>query len=301
MEHEEQVEQNLWNQLPGKSGGERAEILLELAKQAIYRSQGAEALALTQEAHQVYQQMGALAPTANLINAMTGISHSLYESGQIQEAITVMNQVIELQQAEHYPFVVDSMRAKASWLNELKQYQAAIDTYLAVVRINEIEDEKQFLAHDLYMISHCYRRLENWQAAISHFEKSRANYKAASMFDEVAWCDAYLADTYAELKQGEIGADLAARTITFADIRNNNPLRCISHLALGKAKTVLGDATGAEAALHFARSLAEESKEWDLIRRIEAAILNLYQVQGNTDMAEQAAARVAALDEIISS
>ena len=301
MEHEEQVEQNLWNQLPGKSGGERAEILLELAKQAIYRSQGAEALALTQEAHAVYQQMGALAPTANLINAMTGISHSLYESGQTEEAIAVMNQVIDLQQAEHYPFVVDSMRAKASWLNELKQYQAAIDTYLEVVRINEIEDEKQFLAHDLYMIAHCYRRLENWEAAISHFEKSRENYKAASMFDEVAWCDAYLADTYAELKQSEIGADLAARTITFADIRNNNPLRCISHLALGKAKTVLGDAAGAEVALHFARSLAEESKEWDLIRRIEVAMLNLYQVHGNTGMAEQAAARVTALDEIISS
>lgn len=301
MEHEEQVEQNLWNQLPGKSGGERAEILLELAKQAIYRSQGAEALALAQEAHRIYQEMGALAPTSSIINAMMGIAYSLHEQKQLDEAIQVASDVIQLQREEGYPFVVDTIRTKATWLRESGFSSAAIDCYLELVQINEVEGEHEFLGHDLYSIGHCFRKLRDWDAALFHFEKARNNFNLVKMFDEVAWCDAYLADTYAELNQGEIARDLAVRATTFADIRNNNPLRCISQLALGKAKTMLGDAAGAESALHFARSLAEESKEWELIRRIEVAILNLYQVPGNTNIAEQVAVRVAALDEIISS
>lgn len=298
MEHEEQIEQNLWNQLPGKAGADRAEILIELARQAILRSQGAEALALTEEAHQVYQSMGALAPTAQVITTMMGISQSLQSIDCFTEAITTIDRVIELQQQEGYPFVVDSLRVKAAWLRESGNPAAAIESYLECVRINEIEGEYEFLGHDLYAIAHCYRKLENWEAALTHFEQAKANFKLARMFDEVAWCEAYLADCFSELKQGEVAASLASRIINYAEIRNIDPLKCIANLALGKAYTLLGKAEAAEAALVSAKGLAEESKEWELIRRIEVAALNLFETQGNTEMVRRLTNRIQAFDEV---
>lgn len=300
MEHEEQIEQSLWNQLPGKAGADRAEILISLAKQAIARSQGAEALALTEEAHQVYQAMGALAPTAQVINTMMGISHSLQSINCLTEAITTIDKVIEMQTQEGFPFVVDSLRVKAAWLREAGNYAAAIEVYLECVRINEIEGEYAFLGHDLYAIAHCYRKLENWEAALTHFEQAKANFKLARMFDEAAWSEACIADCFSELKQGEIAAHLAIRIINYAEIRNIDPLKCIANLALGKAYTLLGKAEPAEAALASAKGLAEDNKEWELIRRIEVAALNLFEMQGNTEMVRRLTNRIKSFDEVTS-
>jgi len=299
MEHEDPTEASLWQQLPGKSGEARAEILLELAKQAIYRSQGAEALALTEEAHGVYQELGALAPTSQIINSIMGISHSLQSLNLVPEAVATIDKVIELQRSEGFPFVVDSLRVKAAWLRESAQFDAAIAAYLECVQINEVEGDHQFLGHDLYAVGHCYRKLEQWQAALDHFERARVNFKIAKMFDEVAWCDAYIADAYAELNQAEVALDLANRTLGFAEIRNAVYLKCITNLALGKAFTLLCKVEAAESALYTAKSLLEDSKEWDVIRRIEVALLNLYQTQGDLEKSEVISARLKAFDEIV--
>lgn len=299
MEHEEQIEQSLWNQLPGKAGEDRAEILIELARQAILRSQGAEALALTEEANRVYQSMGALAPTTQVINTMMGISQSLQSIDCLTEAIATIDRVIELQQQEGYPFVVDSLRVKAAWLRESGNPAAAIESYLECVRINEIEGEHEFLGHDLYAIAHCYRKLENWTTALKHFEQARIHFKEVQMFDEVAWCDAYIADAFCELNQPELAVDLANRSLGFAGIRNTSPLKCISNLVLGRSLTILGDYEAAESSLVGAQVIITDSKEWEVIRRVEVALLDLYQASGNYSMVEVIQNRLKSFDSII--
>jgi hypothetical protein len=55
IDNKETEDQELWKQLPNTEGEERAELLIQLAQQALYRSSGNEALALAEQAHEIYQ------------------------------------------------------------------------------------------------------------------------------------------------------------------------------------------------------------------------------------------------------
>ena len=126
--------------------------MIELAKQAIYRSQGSEALALTEEAHQIYKSMGARASNVDMANAITGISYSLKELNRVDEAVKMIDGAIDILREGCYPFVVDTLRTKALWLSDISHYQEAISVYLEVVAINEIEGEVEFVARDLLAV-----------------------------------------------------------------------------------------------------------------------------------------------------
>jgi len=53
IDNKETEDQELWKQLPNTEGEERAELLIQLAQQALYRSSGNEALALAEQAHAI--------------------------------------------------------------------------------------------------------------------------------------------------------------------------------------------------------------------------------------------------------
>ena len=91
IDNKETEDQELWKQLPNTEGEERAELLIQLAQQAIYRSSGDEALALAEQAHQIYQAMGATASSTGMANAITGIGYSLKELNKVDEATTALN------------------------------------------------------------------------------------------------------------------------------------------------------------------------------------------------------------------
>lgn len=300
IENEELGEQNLWKELPGKDGVERAEILIELAKQAIYRSQGGEALALAEEAHKIYKSMGAKAPTVAMANAITGISYSLKELNKVDEAVKVIDGAIDLLREGSYPFVVDTLRTKAGWLVDIGQYESAISTYLEATAINEIDGENEFYARDLFGIAVCFAKLGKWLEVIEHSSRARESFKAEKLVDEVAWCDVLTASAYAELGNGDFALDIAQRAYDLSDLRNLPATKCNAALAMGMALTINGCFEDAEAKLAQAREMATRSTDWEIITKIEKEFINLYLVQGKVEAAEELERRLESLTEIVS-
>lgn len=299
IDNEEQKEQELWKQLPGKEGEERADILIELAKQAIYRSQGAEALALTEEAHQIYKSIGANASNVDLANAITGISHSLKELNRADEAVKVIDGAIELLREGNYPFVVDTLRTKASWLSDLGKYEDAISTYLEVIQINEIEGEIEFFARDLLAISVCYTKMSKWHEVLDHASKARASFKAEKLVDEVAWCDLQIANAYLELGNSEFASDIGQRSYDIGELRGHLAIKCSAALLLGKIEVIKGQFDAADSRFEEARSIASGSNDWETIIKIEKEFINLYLVQGKVSAAEDVERRLNSLREIV--
>jgi len=134
----------LWKQLPQTEGEERAELLIELAQQAIYRSSGSEALALAEEAHEIYKAMGARASSVAMANAITGIGYSLKELNRVDEATKALDGAIDLLRESGHPFVVDTLRTKASWHGEQGDWRAALESYSEAARINEVDGCREF-------------------------------------------------------------------------------------------------------------------------------------------------------------
>ena len=301
IENEEQKEQDLWKQLPGKEGEERADILIELAKQAIYRAEGNEALALTEEALKVYRSMGAKASSVEIANAVTGISYSLKELNRVEEAIQSLDQAIEILREGGYPFVVDTIRTKAVWLVGIEKYEEAITTYLEAIQINEINGESEFVGRDLYGIAICFQKQRKWTEAIAHAGSARENLKkdAKSLVDEIAWCDLLIADSYVELQNVEFATDFVQRGYDIGTLRKQGALICRGALVSGKIHVIKAEFDKAEIRFQEARDLVAGTDDWDTVRDIEKEFINLYLVQGRMEDAAEVERRMKSLDEVI--
>jgi len=297
MEHEDQTEEGLWQQLPTSFGPDRAEILMELARFAIQRSQGSEALALTQEAYDIYRTAGATVGSSSIANALTGMSYVLKEINQIDEAIKTITNAIEIYQEAGNPLYLDSMRTKAAWLNQSNQTDQTIATLLEIIQINELEGDFESAGRDHYNIGFCYLSQRNWLESIKHLEQARKIFANAKSYDEASWCDAQLAQAYVQIGNAEIARDLAQRSLAFGELRNANSLKCMNLYTLGIAETVLENFEAAEKQLLAAKEICADSTDWTMIERVERELLNLYTVTGKNSLAAKAEQNLLALQE----
>ena len=199
IDNKETEDQELWKQLPNTEGEERAELLIQLAQQALYRSSGNEALALAEQAHEIYQGLGARASSIAMANAITGIGYSLKELNRVDEATKALDGAIDLLRESKHPFLVDTLRTKASWHGEQGKWNEALAGYSEIAQINELDSNTEFYARDLFSISHCYHELGNWSEVITYGLKAREIFKEQKMVFEISWCDLNIADAHAEL------------------------------------------------------------------------------------------------------
>jgi len=299
IDNRETEDQQLWKQLPQTEGEERAELLIELAQQAIYRSSGSEALALAEEAHEIYKAMGAKASNIAMANAITGIGYSLRELNRVDEATKALEGAIDLLRDSGHPFMVDTLRTKASWHGELKNWNTAIEAYSEAARINEVDGSNEFLARDLFSIAHCHHQLGNWQEVITFALRARDIFKLEKMVFEISWCDLNIADSHAELGDGEAAILWGRRANDIGTLRKDNEMMCKSSYVMARGHIVLGQFEDAERLLNEAQGIVAGSNDWTQVEKVEKALISVYRSTGRDTEADEAERRLGTLQEIV--
>jgi tetratricopeptide (TPR) repeat protein len=299
IDNRETEDQALWKQLPHTEGEERAALLIELAQHAIYRSSGSEALAFAEEAHEIYKAMGTQASSVAMANAITGIGYSLKELNRVEEATKVLDNAIDLLREGSYPFVADSLRTKGSWLGELGNWSAALDSYLEAARMNEVDGVQEFYARDLFQVAHCYHQLGNWRETITVALKAREIFKEEKMVFEISWCDLNIADSYAELGDGMAAIEWGRRANDIGTLRKDNEMICKSSYVMARGYMILGQFSDAENFLLAAQDLVAKSSDYAQIARIEKALISVYRSTERDAEADEAERRLGTLQEIV--
>jgi len=289
----------LWKQLPHTEGEERAELLIQLAQQAVYRDSGSEALALAEQAHEIYVSMGATASSAGLANAITGIGYSLRQLNRVDEATKVLDSAIALLHENGHPFVVDTMRTKAVWLSESKQWEEAFSTYLEIVRLNEIDGDERFVAKDLFNAAHCLHEMERWDEVISMALRAREIFKAEKMVFEISWCDLNMASAHAHLGDGLKAIEWGQRANDIGALRKDQEMICKSNYVMALGHIALEHFGDAESKLMTAQEIVAGSGDWEQITKIEKALIRVYRAVGRHDEANEAERRLGTLQEIV--
>ncbi len=299
IDNRETEDQQLWKQLPHTEGEERAELLIQLAQQAIYRSAGGEALALAEEAHEIYKAMGAKASSVAMANAITGIGYSLKELNRVDEATKALDDAIDLLRENGHPFVVDTMRTKAAWYAELKRWGDAIATYLEIIRINEINGHTEFVGRDLFQIAHCLHEKSDWQGVIEYALKAREIFKSEKLIYEISWCDLNIADAHAELGDGFAAIEWGQRAYDIGTLRKDNEVICKAAYVIGRGYVLAGHYEDAENRLAEAQDLVAKSGDWNQLIKIETQFINLYQLTRREDAAAETFRRLSTLKEAL--
>jgi tetratricopeptide (TPR) repeat protein len=299
IDNRETEDQELWRQLPQSEGEERAELLIQLAQQAIYKSSGNEALALAEQAHEIYKAMGARASSVAMANAITGIGYSLRELNRVDEATKALDSAIDLLRENGYPFVVDTMRTKASWYCEMDRCEEAVATYLEIVRVNEVDGNHDFVARDLFAASGCLLELSRWQEALEMTLKVREFFKAEKMVFEVSWCDLNIALAHAELEDGQAALEWGKRANDIGTLRKDNEMLCKSNYAMARANILLKQYAEAESMLLVAQDLVARSNDYTQVEKIEKALIEVYRATERDGVADEVERRLGTLKEIV--
>jgi tetratricopeptide (TPR) repeat protein len=299
INNRETEDQQLWKQLPQTEGEERAELLIELAQQAIYRSSGSEALALAEEAHEIYKAMGARASSIAMANAITGIGYSLKELNRVDEATKALDGAIDLLRESGHPFMVDTLRTKASWHGEQGNWNAALEGYSEAARINEVDGCREFFARDLFNIAHCNHQLGNWQQVITYALRAREIFKEEKMVFEISWCDLNIADSHAELGDGEAAILWGRRANDIGTLRKDHEMMCKSSYVMARGHILLGKYDEAERLLNDAQGLVAGSSDWTQVKKVEKALISVYRSTGRDSDADEAERRLGTLQEIV--
>jgi len=298
IDNEETEDQELWKQLPNTEGEERAELLIQLAQQALYRSSGNEALALAEQAHEIYQGLGARASSIAMANAITGIGYSLKELNRVDEATKALDGAIDLLRESKHPFLIDTLSTKAGWYGEQGKWDEALASYSEIAQINELDSNTKFYARNLFSIAHCYHELGNWSEVITYALKAREIFKEQKMIFEISWCDLNIADSHAELGDGEQAIFWGRKANDIATLRKDNEMICKSSFVMAKGYKVLGKYQDAENLLLAAQDLVAKSNDWPQITKIERELISIYRLTERSTEADEAERRLSTLTEV---
>lgn len=301
ISEEEMNEKQMWELLPHKVGEEKAELLLALSKQASYRGAGEESLALAESAQEIYQSLGALASNSDIANAYTGISYSLKQLNKTEEALKVMNKVVEIYKSDHLPFVDDLLRTQATWYSELGEWEKTLECHKQAVTVNEIDSNQEWLAKSQFNVGVAYAHLSNFDEAIRHYQISRNIFKSLKMVPEVARCDEALAEAFVELGNGELALAAGIRALDIARILGWQRRVIWTQFHIGKAQVLLGNSDAAEAAFEEAIYLVPQQEEfdWNFIVALFTEKAKLLRLSVRNTDAEKLEARIATIRETL--
>ena len=301
ISEEEMNEKQMWELLPHKVGEEKAELLLALSKQASYRGAGEDSLALAESAQEIYQSLGALASNSDIANAYTGISYSLKQLNKTEEALKVMNKVVEIYKSDHLPFVDDLLRTQATWYSELGEWEKTLECHKQAVTVNEIDSNQEWLAKSQFNVGVAYAHLSNFDEAIRHYQISRNIFKSLKMVPEVARCDEAIAEAFVELGNGELALAAGIRALDIARILGWQRRVIWTQFHIGKAQVLLGNSDAAEAAFEEAIYLVPQQEEfdWNFIVALFTEKAKLLRLSDRNTDAEKLEARIATIRETL--
>jgi tetratricopeptide (TPR) repeat protein len=243
--------------------------------------------------------MGAKASSIAMANAITGIGYSLKELNRVDEATKVLEGAIDLLRDSGHPFMVDTLRTKATWHGELGNWNAALECYSEAARINEVDGVREFMARDLFSIAHCYHQLGNWQEVITSALRARELFKEEKMVFEISWCDLNIADSHAELGDGEAAIAWGRRANDIGTIRKDNEMICKSSYVMARGHMILGQFSEAENLLLAAQDLVAKSNDYPQIEKVEKALISVYRSTERDAEADEAERRLGTLQEIV--
>lgn len=270
-----------------------------MARHAIYRSSGDEALIFLEQAHEILKSLGPTVSTIALANTMSGIGFSLKELNQIEAATKALDQAIELLRNSDYPFLADSLRTRGSWLGEIGNWKSALESYTEAAHINEINGVKEFYARDLLQVANCHYQMGAWSESISTALKARSIFKVLKMIGELSWCDLNIAKAHIEMNEGEHAMAWSQRALDIGTLRKDNEMICKASYALAKGHMITSNLAKAENLLLEAQDIVSNSGDWSQLIQIEEALISIYLETNRESQASEAKRRLSTLKEAV--
>ena len=298
-EDEDQSTESMWDRYPRSEGEERAQILSGLARDALRRHFGQEALTLAQEAQAIYEALGAAIPGVEMAETIFLIGSALVELHREKEAAELLNQAIALQRDCSYQFVEDTLRTQGVWYGAAGEYELGLKSFLEAAQSDDINGDYEFLAMDLYVAGEFTFKLGRYKEAVDLFTQCRQILVKREDLPLISRTDWNLAECYMKLGLNESALSSAEQCYSIASLRKDDQYMCKGSFTKAKAHMALGDFDSAANDLFEADCMASSASDWELTLEIQKEYQVLHLNLNQFEAAQKTEARIATIREIL--
>ncbi len=295
------TEEMLWDRIPEVEGAERASTYYELSARIYARGQYDDALALAETARDIYDQLGASAPSEGVAQAYSAIGYNLNQLKRMDEAANAMSKAVVILRESKSPIALELACTLGEWWYSSKSYHKVVETMHECAQEHLVDGNELGAANDLYLVGCAQRKLKNYHEAISVFKEARALFKRHKEVIQVARCDQKTSACLIELGEGELALETARRAIDVFETGHDHRRETLALLEFGKAEILLERYEEGLNTLEQVLTVISEDdpKDFELIIDVETRIATVMRVQGRAVEADEIERRLRSVSEVM--
>jgi tetratricopeptide (TPR) repeat protein len=288
------IPKQIWDQLEGLSGEERADTCVNLSYAEFQSSNYRAAQILCGSALDIYFGLGTNTSYMKIGEAYKGISHSLKHLGKHEEAAEISLQAANYLEPFDHNDYTDALRYAADSYYLSDNLSKALEIYLLILHNPMNVFEEKSLSMLFIDIGMCYKDLHENQDAITYLKKARRIFVLEGEPRNVAFVDEEIAECFVRLENRSEALKYARYCLDYAIMMNEKQRLYFSHNRMGYAKLL--DLQFDAAVGHFKRSKellsSEKDPDLELLISCEKGIENAFRAMGKSVEAEVIRKRV---------
>ena len=296
----DEVSKELWQRAANNEGSIRADAYVALGRIAFDQGKFKESVALCEIAKEIFEQVDVGEYQREIFEVNIGLSKNYERLERRQDAAQALGKAIEAAKVIEIEELDDLLRDQGRAWFAAGQYENSIACHQEAIAMTEMFLREESYGVEYFNIGMGLFELKRYEESKDAYLRSRAAFKAQDEIEEIVECDYRLAEIYVELKDPVNIIHHGQRALDFYTVLGDDRKVWTLKYFLGIAHRLLGDLETASRLYDEARNLAVALgwKEWEFLIKVDTALADIYETNGQPEYAAEILRRVKSVQEL---
>jgi tetratricopeptide (TPR) repeat protein len=296
----DEVSKELWQRAANNEGSIRADAYVALGRIAFDQGKFKESVALCETAKEIFEQVDVGEYQREIFEVNIGLSKNYERLERRQDAAQALGKAIEAAKVIEIEELDDLLRDQGRAWFAAGQYENSIACHREAIAMTEMFLREESYGVDYFNIGMGLYELKRYEESKDAYLRSRAAFKAQDDIEEIVECDYRLSEIYVDLKDPVNIIHHGQRALDFYTVLGDDRKAWTLKYFLGIAHRLLGDLETATRLYGEARNLAVALgwKEWEFLIKVDTALADIYETNGQPEYAAEILRRVKSVQEL---
>jgi tetratricopeptide (TPR) repeat protein len=296
----DEVSKELWQRAANNEGSIRADAYVALGRIAFDQGKFKESVALCETAKEIFEQVDVGEYQREIFEVNIGLSKNYERLERRQDAAQALGKAIEAAKVIEIEELDDLLRDQGRAWFAAGQYENSIACHQEAIAMTEMFLREESYGVDYFNIGMGLYELKRYEESKDAYLRSRAAFKAQDEIEEIVECDYRLSEIYIELKDPVNIIHHGQRALDFYTVLGDDRKVWTLKYFLGIAHRLLDDLKTATRLYDEARNLAVALgwKEWEFLIKVDTALADIYETNGQPEYAAEILRRVKSVQEL---
>ena len=296
----DEVSKELWQRAANNEGSIRADAYVALGRIAFDQGKFKESVALCETAKEIFEQVDVSEYQREIFEVNIGLSKNYERLERRQDAAQALGKAIEAAKVIEIEELDDLLRDQGRAWFAAGQYENSIACHQEAIAMTEMFLREESYGVDYFNIGMGLYELKRYEESKDAYLRSRAAFKAQDDIEEIVECDYRLTEIYVDLKDPVNIIHHGQRALDFYTVLGDDRKVWTLKYFLGIAHRLLDDLKTAGRLYDEARNLAVALgwKEWEFLIKVDTALADIYETNGQPEYAAEILRRVKSVQEL---